>query len=117
MSDLAKLSPTALAAAMKGGTEGWGRWGSSRDHVRYCDPSQVPPRSRRKCQCGCGKRSTHHGCANGITLMTGCELAVASLGQRRSLTLAPHPRPMKLMAFSQPPLMAMSRGTSSNRRV
>ena len=37
----------------------------------------APPRSRRRCHCGCGKRASHMGQANGVTLMMGCELSVA----------------------------------------
>jgi hypothetical protein len=33
-------------------------------------------RSRRLCCCGCGKRSTHLGTANGIGMLSGCELSV-----------------------------------------
>jgi hypothetical protein len=33
-------------------------------------------RGRRNCHCGCGKRSTHRGTANGICVMIGCEWAV-----------------------------------------
>jgi hypothetical protein len=32
---------------------------------------------RAKCHCGCGKRKTHTGMANGVALMSGCEFAVA----------------------------------------
>ena len=34
-------------------------------------------RSRRRCDCGCGRRATHVGTANGIAMMSGCELQVA----------------------------------------
>lgn len=73
MSDLNKLSPSALKAAMTGGTTEWGQWGSSERHVRYMEPVD----SRRRCVCGCGRRETHAGMANGVALMTGCELRVA----------------------------------------
>jgi hypothetical protein len=36
--DLNELSAPALAAAMKGGTETWGQWGSMRHHVPYVQP-------------------------------------------------------------------------------
>jgi len=36
----------------------------------------VQPRSRRRCHCGCKRRATHTGCANGVAMMTGCELSV-----------------------------------------
>jgi hypothetical protein len=75
MSDLGKLSPAALKAAMRGGTWEWGQRASSEEHVRYMEP--VPLRSRRRCHCGCKRRATHLGKANGIALITGCELRVA----------------------------------------
>ena len=72
--DLNDLSPSALSAAMRGGTAGWGQHGSV-EHVRYAQPT--PARSRRRCQCGCQTRATQVGMANGVALMCGCELAVA----------------------------------------
>lgn len=60
---------------MQGGTEGWGRHGSSLTHMRYAQP--VDPRSRQRCRCGCKRRATHLGMANGVALASGCELAVA----------------------------------------
>lgn len=72
MLDLNKLSPAALRAAMKSGTDGWGCVGSSSDHARYAEPIK----SRRKCHCGCGQRKTHAGMANGIGLISGCELLI-----------------------------------------
>lgn len=73
--DLDKLSPAALSAAMRGGTLNWGRHGSSIDHVRYAEPA--PSESRRRCHCGCKRRATHAGMANGVALTMGCELAMA----------------------------------------
>lgn len=75
MTDLSKLSAAALSAAMRGGTAGWGEWGSSRDHVLYAQP--IDPKSRRRCSCGCKRRATHLGMANGICLISGCELSIA----------------------------------------
>lgn len=75
MTDLNKLSPSALAAAMRGGTQEWGLHGSAIDHVRYAEP--VPAKSRRRCHCGCKRRATHNGMANGVALTDGCELAMA----------------------------------------
>ena len=72
MTDLSKLSPAALKAAMTGGTAGWGEWGSSTEHQRYAEPFV----SRRRCHCGCKGRVTHNGMTNGVTLMSGCELSV-----------------------------------------
>lgn len=57
------------------GTAEWGQRGSAVDHHRYSQ--SVDPRSRRRCGCGCKRRATHLGMANGICLMTACELAVA----------------------------------------
>ncbi len=71
--DLNGMSKAARSAAMRGGTEGWGRIGSV-DHVRYAEP--VQPKSRRRCNCGCKRRATHHGMANGMALTTACELAI-----------------------------------------
>lgn len=77
MVGLNKLSPAALRAAMEGGTGGWGVRGSAVEHVRYSEAIPRSDRRRRKCCCGCGRRSTHRGFANGVCLMSGCELAVA----------------------------------------
>lgn len=73
MVDLGTLSPKARAAAMRGGTEGWGQVGSV-DMVRYSQP--VASRSRSRCHCGCKRRATHIGMANGVGLTTACELAI-----------------------------------------
>lgn len=76
MTELNKLSRPALAAAMMGGTAGWGEVGSARDHVRYSE--SLPKRYTRKaCWCGCGNKRTHAGRANGVTLTTACELGIA----------------------------------------
>jgi hypothetical protein len=72
---LSDLTPPALAAAMKGGTANWGQWASASDHVRYAE-AITEPGGRRRCHCGCGKRSTHRGMANGIALTEGCELSM-----------------------------------------
>lgn len=74
---LTRLSPAALSAAMRGGTAEWGERASCFEHVRYCEP--IPRdhwKRRRMCRCGCRKRETHSGKANGIALMSGCELEV-----------------------------------------
>lgn len=53
----------------------WGTHGSSIEHQRYAH--RITGRiGRRKCDCGCGRRSTHTGCANGVALTSGCELAI-----------------------------------------
>lgn len=78
MTDMKNMSPAALRAAMKGGTAGWGQIASAADNVRY---AEVWPRQQRKgrrmCRCGCRKKTTHTGRANGIALTQGCELAIA----------------------------------------
>ena len=72
--DLSALTPTELSAAMRGGTLNWGVHGSAAQHIRY---SVLRPLcARRKCHCGCGRRATHAGMANGVCLMIGCELHV-----------------------------------------
>lgn len=74
MPNLNDLTPSALSAAMRGGTVAWGKVGSASENIRYAEP--IGSRSRRRCQCGCNKRATHLGMANGIGLMPGCELRV-----------------------------------------
>jgi hypothetical protein len=59
----------------RGGTEEWQARGSDIEHRRYSEP--VDGRSRRRCHCGCKRRATHRGMANGICLMMGCQLRVA----------------------------------------
>lgn len=48
--------------------------GSAIEHRRYAE--QVAPTSRRKCHCGCGRRATHKGMANGVALTSACELGI-----------------------------------------
>lgn len=77
MTDLNKLSRQALAAAMKGGTAGWGQVASSTRNVRYSEPLPKRRGRRRDCHCGCGRRVTHGLMANGLGLGQACELAAA----------------------------------------
>ncbi len=72
--NIEKLSPQAKRAAMKSGVDSWGEYGCSSNHARYAQP--ISPRSRRRCQCGCKRRETHVGMANGVALMGGCEMSV-----------------------------------------
>lgn len=72
--DLKSLSPAALSAAMRGGTDNWGKYGNADHHVRYAE--SVDSRSRRRCKCGCKRRSTHRGMANGVCLRSGCDLSI-----------------------------------------
>jgi hypothetical protein len=37
---------------------------------------KVPPRMRRRCWCGCGKRATHTGLAAGVAMTHGCEMLI-----------------------------------------
>ncbi|CAB3764153.1 hypothetical protein LMG29542_04795 [Paraburkholderia humisilvae] len=76
MTDLSKLGRLALSAAMRGGTEGWGIHGSSRDHIRYSEPLERRRGRRRRCYCGCGNPVTHRGMANGVCLTQACELGI-----------------------------------------
>lgn len=75
MSGLNDLSPAALRAAMRTGRDAWGEHGSAEAHARYAQP--VQPKSRRRCHCGCKRRATTLGMANGVCLITGCELLIA----------------------------------------
>jgi hypothetical protein len=52
----------------------WGEHGSATEHQRYLQ--QISPKNRSRCRCGCKTRATHTGCANGVALMSGCELHV-----------------------------------------
>lgn len=55
----------------------WGQWGSAKAHARYREPiDRGDPGWRRLCNCGCRKRQSHRGMANGVCLMSGCELRV-----------------------------------------
>jgi len=72
--DLNNLSPAARSAAMRGGTAGWGQIGGLEGQVRYVEP--LPANARRRCSCGCERRATHQGMANGVALTAGCELSV-----------------------------------------
>ena len=74
---LNELSRNALSAAMRGGTAGWGKVGSSQDHIRYSEPLPKRRGRRRQCYCGCGQRVTHAGMANGMCLTSACELGIA----------------------------------------
>ncbi len=81
------LSPPALSAAMRGGTESWGSWGSTDHHILYAERITGPGR-RRNCHCGCKGRSTHRGMANGICLAMGCEFSIHRWVKRRRFRIA-----------------------------
>jgi hypothetical protein len=72
--DLNKMPKAERAAAMRGGIAGWGAIGNAMTDVRYALP--VEPKSRRRCQCGCKRRATRRGMANGVCLVMGCYLAI-----------------------------------------
>ena len=72
--DMNKLSPSALAAAMRGGTDEWGHHATLIRHVRYTEP--VATTSRRRCHCGCKQRATHLGMTSGLAMTQGCELSI-----------------------------------------
>lgn len=87
MADLNQLSQKALQAAMQGGTAMWGQVGSSSEHVRYAEP--MAKKSRKKCFCGCGQKKTHMGMANGVCLVSACEMTIyrwVKTGQTRATT-------------------------------
>ncbi len=50
-------------------------YANSEIHKREAFPV-IPKRRQRKCLCGCGGKAAYFGMANGIALMSGCELSV-----------------------------------------
>ena len=88
MADLKDLSPQAQSAAMRGGMDGWGQLGSTTRHVRYAEPSA--PSARRRCHCGCKRRAAFKGMANGVCLVSACEMAIRRWVKTGS-TLGSHP--------------------------
>lgn len=74
MTNLNDLSPAARSAAMRGGMDGWGQVGGLPGHIRYMEP--MPSTSRRRCSCGCKRRATRLGMANGVGLCSGCEMKI-----------------------------------------
>lgn len=73
---LKDLSPAALKAAMRGGTDAWGEHGSVFAHVLYVEPQDARRGRYRKCHCGCGGKAKFRGMANGVCLAEGCELSM-----------------------------------------
>jgi hypothetical protein len=73
MADPRDFLPSTLKAYMASGGA-WGEFGSSTEHTRYAEP--VDPKSRRRCHCGCKRRATHRGMANGVCLTEACEFAI-----------------------------------------
>ena len=81
--NLSKLSPAALRAAMQGGTQQWGKWGSIAAHVLYVEPQDARRGYYRKCHCGCGQKAKFRLMANGVCMGEGCELSMRRLAKRR----------------------------------
>ena len=52
----------------------FGQYGSAIEHQRYIE--RIGSKSRKRCCCGCKQRATHKGMANGICLVSGCELSM-----------------------------------------
>ncbi len=73
------MSPRQLKA-WASGNDSFGQWGSAVEHERYKD--KVLPRSRRQCHC-CKRRATHVGKANGVALITGCEMLITKWVNKR----------------------------------
>ena len=77
--DLNKLHPRALAAAMKGGTSGWGEFASAAEHVRYAQPVRParalaarwtqPVRTAPRLAAECNR------CAGSVRTTVPCEVA------------------------------------------
>lgn len=76
MHDLNTMSQAARSAAMRGGMDGWGQIGGQPGHIRYMEPRKRRPGRQPKCWCGCGTDKTHRGLANGVCLISGCEMAI-----------------------------------------
>lgn len=66
-----RIRATEKARAVANGQQRWGVYASEEMH-RYAQPVTA---SCRRCYC-CGGPITHAGMANGLALISGCELAV-----------------------------------------
>lgn len=66
--------PLGAFVFWRGAGMDWGRYGSTTEHQRYMEP--VKSKSRQRCHCGCKTQATHLGMANGLALMSGCDLYV-----------------------------------------
>lgn len=76
MSDLNEMSQAARSAAMRGGMDGWGQVGGQPGQIRYMELRKKRPGRPPKCACGCETAKTHLGFANGICLISGCEMRI-----------------------------------------
>lgn len=76
MTELNAMSPAARSAAMRGGVAGWGEVGGLPQHIRYMEARKKRKGRQPKCSCGCDTAKTHLGLANGVCLISGCELMV-----------------------------------------
>jgi hypothetical protein len=76
MTDLSKLSPAALRAAMRGGTSEWGQRASTQEHVGYAERQTARGPNYVKCSCGCKQKAKYRAMFNGICMYEGCELSV-----------------------------------------
>lgn len=76
MIDINTLSPSARSAAMRGGTDAWGKIGGMAGQLRYMELRPKRPGRKPKCHCGCDTPKTHIGMTNGVALTGGCELYV-----------------------------------------
>lgn len=75
MTDLSKLSPEALRAAMRGGTAEWGQRASIEEHVGYVEKQTARGPHYCKCHCGCEKKAKYRAMFNGICMYEGCEMS------------------------------------------
>jgi len=80
--NLNDLSPQALKAAMRTGTDEWGRRGSISDHALYVEPQDARGSHYRKCRCGCGAKAKFRLMANGVCMAEGCELSLRREAKR-----------------------------------
>jgi hypothetical protein len=69
------------------------RWGSADHHRRECAEMTRRRRLCPFCPRGSGKRATHAGTANGVTLMIGCEWHVRQWVKRGPRALPLHRPP------------------------
>ncbi|WP_188036015.1 hypothetical protein [Pseudomonas sp. EZ-C24] len=76
MTNLNDLSPAARSAAMRGGVAGWGQVGGQPGQIRYMELRKERSGRQPKCAYGCETNKTHLGFANGVCLISGCEMRI-----------------------------------------